>query len=95
MSSKVKFNFSWINDCFDTTTGRQLLTCTIKYNLGNGIFQKVMESHGILTGQMHKHLHGNSTNFILPCSAPIHWRVSGKLSKCKQIHVHTVQLNLP
>ena len=36
-SPKIKFNFSEINDCFDTTAGRQLL------NLGHGIFQKVME----------------------------------------------------
>ena len=61
--SKIKFNFSWINDCFDTTKGRQLL------NLGNGIFQKVMEkvmeSHGILRGQVYQPCHGNSTNFIL------------------------------
>ena len=33
-----------MNDCFDTTAGGQLLY------LGHGIFQNVMESHGILTG---------------------------------------------
>ena len=48
MSPKIKLNFSWINDCFDTTAGGQLLY------LGHGFFEnvmeKVMESHGILTG---------------------------------------------
>ena len=48
MIPKIKLNFSWINDCFDTIAGGQLLY------LGYGIFQKVMEkvmeSHGILTG---------------------------------------------
>ena len=36
---------------------------------GNGIFQKVMEkvmeSHGILRGQVYQPCYGNSTNFIL------------------------------
>ena len=47
--SKNQINFSWIDECFDTTTGRKLL------NLDNEILQKVMEkvmeSHGIFRGQ--------------------------------------------
>ena len=46
ISPKIRFNFSWTNDCFHFTVGEQLL------NLVHAIFRKVMEkSHGILTGQ--------------------------------------------
>ena len=58
--SKIRFNFSWISDCFHITFREQLL------NLGNGIFQKVMEkvmeSHGILASQT--------------CTNPVHYLLS-------------------
>ena len=50
MSLKIKFNFSWINDCFDTTAGGQLLYLHVGHGIFQKVMEKVMESHGILTG---------------------------------------------